>query len=294
MQVCVTSNCQTTTLVDSLRLMKRNSDWQIKDLWKNDITQEQLFDKLEFELKTTDLWITSFSKQELELYNEKKLLPKKLKVLTIPEIYFNAFHPDLTYILLRNGSVLTSPLIHYHSKIIFYSFLNNLNYKKIKNLFDANIFYELNYNTYWKSSINNLKNIFDKTDINFWNFFNNIKKNSIFMHSINHPDVRVICELAQSILSTLKVDYAITTDECVRLLPDHLKNYGPIWPIYPGVADSFGMQGNYLFLKNTATIFSLEEFIEESWNIYKTANSSDFFEQSFYFDNLFTNLRKFI
>jgi hypothetical protein len=86
------------------------------------------------------------------------------------------------------------------------------------------------------------------------------------MHTLNHPKIFVLADLARWLLQDAKIDF---TDVPVEdLVIDDLMT-STIWPVYLGLSDGLGVRGSFRFKKEMETSFlDLPEFIEQSFGIY--------------------------
>ena len=150
-EILFTSNCQTTGIANSLKYLV-GDEVEIGSASIQGYTVASFAETNQLLFKTLSFWVTSLSdleiKKVLEIVNAKS----KVKVIKIPKIYFDAYHPDLTYIISKSG-IVESPLIHYHSKIIFGCFLNRLNIGSVQRYFQKDIYKKLGYLNYWDQSI---------------------------------------------------------------------------------------------------------------------------------------------
>jgi hypothetical protein len=189
------------------------------------------------------------------------------KLIPIPYLLFTAFHPDLTYCQSKIDSTkYTVP--NYNSKIILFSFENNLNISQTLSLFNENIFKKLGHFNQWDSEPRSLKNNFLRADIGsteFDKFFNIIKRSGVFMHAINHPSIYMTIELTRILVN--KIDPNIIFDDYTYNIPDVLiNNY--VFPVYPEIAEKFSLRGNYSWSIANKNFNNLKSFIEFSFESY--------------------------
>lgn len=189
------------------------------------------------------------------------------KLIPVPNLYFTAFHPDLTYCTSKiDRSRYTIP--NYNSQIILFAFENNLNIRQTLSLFSVDVFKQLGYFNRWDSDYRSLKNIFLQSDISykeFDRFFNIIKRNGVFMHSVNHPKIDVLTQLTRILVN--KFDSNIIFDDYTFNIPDVLiNNY--VFPVYPEIADKFSLNGNYSWSIADKNFNDLKSFIEFSFESY--------------------------
>ena len=287
-RIIITSNCQTNGIADSLQYLVNDKSINIVPEWKLGHSVESFAQKNRELLVNSTIWITSFPEDQI-----KAILPENLssgikKIIRIPEIHFDAFHPDLTYIMGREG-ILESPLVHYHSKIILLSFLENLSVKKVMKLFNGTLYNELGYFDYWNQSIQRLRQDFLNSDLDYYEFIKLLNLDEIFMHSINHPNKEVLNTIAWLIANELEDTPKIRVGGLKHILKDEIFEYGPVWPVYPEIANYYGNEGSYLFRAQGGKIFNLKEFIEAEYEIFSKQAQNQFYEKSYYFSPEFVS-----
>ena len=185
------------------------------------------------------------------------------KVWTIPTISFNAYHPDICY-LLQDGKAFKGPLGDYHSAIAFAGFREGLSVDATARLFNEATYERLGYFQRWDAAREHLLDIFSRAGLDLRTQFVNWSRNDAFMYSNNHVQVRCLHDLAKEILRRAgkKPTYA-------DVLPhDNLLN-GPVYPIYPEIAQRLGVPGSYLFKPGGHYRFiRLGDFIAQSFDLY--------------------------
>ena len=212
----------------------------------------------------------------------QKLKYKPLKVIPIPEIFFDAFHPDMTYVQLNNGELLESALGHYHSKISLWCYLNNVNLADTLKLFNGEIYARLGYLGKHHNSLLGLKNAISNCGLDVSPFQDVISHADSFMHTFNHPKLSILAAIAESVCFKLQVVPAVGHTEIPLVLRDALYEAGPIFPIYPEIADFYGLEGTYLSRRQDGRILSLAEFNEESFQIYADVPNEQFNRESLF------------
>ena len=91
-----------------------------------------------------------------------------------------------------------------------------------------------------------------------------------FMHVINHPKVFVLGDIARRLLTESGVEPQPVAVE--DYLDDELAR-DVVWPLYPPVAELFGLTGSYLFKSKPRgaafpQLYDLAGFVEASFAIY--------------------------
>lgn len=191
-----------------------------------------------------------------------------------PAIVFPAFHPDAIYVgdlgTMASARLVPSPLHTYHSAIVLFGFLRGLDAARIVGLFRQEVFARLGYLDLWAPAAEDLLASsravgFDlAADLVRWS------RAGIFMHTINHPKLFVLGDIAARLLREARLaplPLPIESYVADELLDD------VIWPIYEPVADLYGVAGSYLFKRRSKrgeppALLDLETFVAESLALY--------------------------
>jgi ABC-type polysaccharide/polyol phosphate transport system ATPase subunit len=196
------------------------------------------------------------------------------KVFRFPILVFAAYHPDLVYIRLTRdgpGSHLFGPLGHYNSAIALWGFLRGLTVEQTAALFNERTYEALGYFNFWQSSRQSLLNEGLAADMPLEDSLNGWSQSGCFMHSINHPKVSVLADVGERLLATLKLP---RTRQAGDFVADEFAN-GPVWPLYPEVAERLGVSGGHYLFKveegkyapeRPVVMLDLPEFIQRSFD----------------------------
>jgi hypothetical protein len=84
------------------------------------------------------------------------------------------------------------------------------------------------------------------------------------MHTVNHPTLRVLVDVARPVARELGADESDLAIPWQSILPDALYESGPVWPIYPAIADALGVSGGLVWRRWFGGILRLDDFIDES------------------------------
>jgi hypothetical protein len=253
--VLVVSNCQTFGLASA---MQRATDrFRIVGTPVNEIRDRTQKDHVE----TLAAFEHAFVLPELAHLRDIPELAGKVTV--IPAILFDGYHPDCIY-ACRGDQLIDSPLGGYHSCIILAAFLDGYAPDDVAGLFNAALYREAGYFRQWQSSKAALFARFRSTGFAAEDHFYRWCAHGAFMHTINHPKIRVLADLAADMLRRLDCAAEETSDA----LTDNLGN-SEIFPVYPEIAALTGARGSYRFKPaGTGETLSLREFIELSFQYY--------------------------
>jgi hypothetical protein len=253
-RIVVTSNCQTAGLAASLELIFPNCVVVPVPLNYLDGPDSANYRDI---IKSADFWLSS---GRFDILEDPTKSPK---LIVVPIIYFDAFQPDITYVLKDKDSAPIEP--HYNSLIGIWSYVNNIQLKDSVRMFNLAVFKRLGYLDRWKESVTKLRSDFETCGLDFARFFLHIKRLGIFMHSVNHPRIEVLVILAKMLSE--KICETKSNFESELIVPETL-NY-PNWPVYPEIADSYATTGSYSWsFSKTSHYHSLISFLEFSNSVY--------------------------
>lgn len=192
----------------------------------------------------------------------------------IPSISYSAFHPDMGYIETTEGSYLSGPLGDYHSLLCFWAWQKGYSAQEAVKLFRYEVFRELGYLSQKSSSDTFLINIGKSVGIDMQAHLNRWAARGCFMHSLNHPKLFVLADMARFALAREGIAFAPGIE---NYLSDDLAVH-PCWDVYPDIARNFNIEGSYSFKKGRgmgtssrpAPMLSLDEFVKASFENYNS------------------------
>lgn len=83
------------------------------------------------------------------------------------------------------------------------------------------------------------------------------------MHTLDHPKIICIYDIARSILASMGAD------EGADAMPDDNLTHCASFAVYPEIGEALGVQGNYRFKRfNEYVHIGFEQFVVESYQIY--------------------------
>ncbi|PWR19572.1 hypothetical protein DKG75_13935 [Zavarzinia compransoris] len=213
------------------------------------------------QIASADCWVTT---GRHDLAGQSAGAAAATRIIRIPEIYFPAFHPDLVYI--SKISTGWAPIVpHYNSGIIAWAFVNGLDPIEVPPLFNSRNFAALGYFSLWDKSVAHLRKVFANSDLDFAAFFLPVKRNGNFMHTINHPKIETLQQLAR--LCARRMGGDDTVMEKFIHVPDALNDN--IWPLYPELAHHYSLSGDYNWLvQNGGYCDGLATYIHFAYNRY--------------------------
>jgi hypothetical protein len=189
-----------------------------------------------------------------------------------PVIGFTGFHPDCTYVFSQK-KVVKSPVGDYHSVLVLGCYLRRLPIARVEPLFNKYIFEELGYTAEFERASQFLlkRAAAIGLDLNealkHW-----IAARVIFMHTINHPVIRVLQDVARVALHREGLDVRDEAGEP----KDSLASQGG-FAVHPAVADRLGVDAKPYFrfsdkraAREQRPHMPLSEYIVGSYSVYDT------------------------
>jgi len=152
------------------------------------------------ELVNSDLIIAqplSESFGELSFINISKFFRKKL--ITIPNIYFEGFNPELFYFKNIDGSTNREFIIDYHDIFVLYGYLKKKSIDEVHSWFYNKEFIEKKFfKDIYQDSLNRLENKEEMTTLSISDTIAKTMNKSF--NTMNHPSNPIIDELSKRIL----------------------------------------------------------------------------------------------
>lgn len=187
----------------------------------------------------------------------------------IPHVWFQGYHPDLCYLSAR-GPLGTGPAGPYHSAIAWACFQSGRDEAATRALFNRDTFEALGYFDVWPGARQQLVESFEAHGIDVRERFVQWTRNGPFMHTINHPRIPVLLDVARLLLRSVGIEPHDT-----GIVPqDNLVN-GPAFPVYPEVGTRLGVAGRYYFKRGGGyRVVDLEQFIAQCFAVYRSAGDA--------------------
>jgi hypothetical protein len=215
-----------------------------------------------------------------EMGQLSSLTPARLReaaraYVPVPSIIFPAFHPDIVYIS-NKGRNFGSPMGDYHSALIVYGFACGYSAREIVSLFRAEVFAKIGYLDSWFGARDSLLAMSRAHGFELGRLFAGWMRRGCFMHTINHPKLFVMEDLAREALA--RADIPARPIRCEEVLTDPLS--GIVWPVYPEIAARYGLTGGttfkppasgFDFLLDAVRCFDLQAMVEGSLAHYAPA-----------------------
>ncbi len=177
-------------------------------------------------------------------------LAARPNVRIIPTLMFPAYHPDLVHVgkldAATLGGLVSGPMGHSHSAVTLYAYLAGFSEAQALRLFTEAVFERLGYFEFWTGSVAAQRQLGRDAGFDLDAALTRWPRRGCFMHSINHPKLYVVADIARGLLA----QSGIAFEECDldAFMPDDLGSMGS-WPVYPEIAQHYGVQGSALFFK---------------------------------------------
>ncbi|HTO79226.1 MAG TPA: WcbI family polysaccharide biosynthesis putative acetyltransferase [Methylocystis sp.] len=203
------------------------------------------------------------------------------KTMLVPQIVFNAFHPDCIYVSREDGSPVFSPLGPYHSALALFAFLKGLKVEEAHALFNENVFEALGYLDAWgPAAEETLRQCKAAGDLDLSKEFLKWSRRGVFMYTINHPKPFVLLDIARHLLTKLGLETEEFDSEHY-MIDDFVEQIRPIYPVYPPIAARYGVLGSYLFritkahpARDTGDYLTLSQFLTGAYENYAKCRRS--------------------
>lgn len=260
-KILVMSNCATSGLANSMRMLNQNIDVRVCPLSNIAAIDRVIANQKWFDVT---FLLPAVSRRYPEV--EAKLKAVSGQIVYSPTLYFDGYHPDLCYVM--NGRKrLNSPIGDYHSGICFAAYTAGLSAEDTVQLYHSETYERIGYYDVWATSRDVLLNDFSSHGHDIRDDFLRWSKSGPFLYSVNHPRIQPLFDISKKLFAAANIPFI----EPPFPPNDYLSN-GPWFPVYPGIAENCGVEGSYLFKKKQeASFLDLNAFVHESFEIYENA-----------------------
>nr|WP_313427002.1 WcbI family polysaccharide biosynthesis putative acetyltransferase [Brevundimonas diminuta] len=265
--ILVSSNCMTAGIALSLKALLPDHEIETAHMRSFlDMSSHEVGQRLAH----VDIWVTGVTDQSIVD------LGAHIQTIRIPRLIFDAYHPDIAYARDAAGTLIKGAGdSEYHSAIVLWCHQNGVSPQQCTQLFTPETFARIGYVGRWAQAVTNLRALFDVSDLAFDDFFPAMMELSPFMHAFNHPTAPAVTRLAKLVACKITGDRGLLSLPIERSIQDTLA-LDTIWPIYPGVADHYGLRGAYLWKIGAGLFFRTPaDFVDASYAAYKGADSAE-------------------
>ena len=230
---------------------------------------------LDEQLSIADVWLFS-GPEEMQSAAFERINKPHLRVFRFPELYFNAFHPDQVYAWMRDGSLVEGATGPYNSAIALWAWQHGLTAQQTISLFTPEIFGALGYHDRWQVSIDRLRHDFVPfPHLDYRDFIIPLQRAGAFMHTVNHPKVPAIAQMARLLAKQIDPSIDIESIPIENMMVDGLFMASFSWSVYPSVANGLGIKGAFMWKLEDHSVIGLEEFVQSSFAKYEVQQPRD-------------------
>jgi hypothetical protein len=198
-----------------------------------------------------------------------QLLGKELAFLNdtgrtraIPLPFFDAYHPDNCFVYDASGAMLKLPMGTYHSKIVVAGYMQGRTAAQIRAQFHGRNYERFGYCDLasWDADKQRLLGGFAAAGLALDDRFPSWGALEPFMFTGSHPAIRVVADIARVLLRAEGIEPL-----AIPVLPLDNLVHGPVYPVYPEIAESLSLRGSLLFkLPDSYRYIDLDQFIAGS------------------------------
>jgi len=192
-------------------------------------------------------------------------------VVPVPKIIFRGYQPDIAYLEV-GGQTKYSPIGAYHSSIVAAAFSLGVAEADVPMLFNRLVYARLGHFDVFGKARTLLAEELAAFGPDFVACFDSWHARGPFMHTLNHPRVFVLADIAR--VAAIRAGLLPADAPPVVLAFDHLAG-NTIWPVYPEIAETLGVPAGLVFKRAvtpaaTAHVLhlGLTAFIRESYASY--------------------------
>jgi hypothetical protein len=264
MKILISSNCQTYGLAAAMSAMcEVPPPVCIQNIGT---PAETLRKQLACALASADVFV--YSQNNSIAIELAAAIAAPQRVVRTPVIAFHAFHPDICYAYHRETKQFTRE--NYNSTIALWAFFKGLPPERAARLYCHEVYEALGYLSAWDAAYRQMQSAFEDSDLNFGfrEFYLAVKRSGCFMHTINHPGLPVLIHLSKLLARHLGIP--IRREISPGELNDNLN--GQIWPIYPEIAETLGLEGGsytWKYVKDNRYIEGVGHYLEEKFRDYR-------------------------
>ena len=214
-----------------------------------------------------DVWLVNpASKLAREVFAEGARSGAKL--LSVPALHFNAFHPDVCYAQHRGRQQLTNQ--HYNSAIVAWAYGQGLPAEQAAALFHGDTYRALGYLDAWPAAVNGLRKSFAASDMapDFDTWLLRAQRLGCFMHTPNHPHLATVALLAR--MAARRAGIEVLDEPGSGELVDGLAS--TLWPVYPEIAQALALDGGSLtwkFVTRNEYLRGADAYVRHAYAAYR-------------------------
>lgn len=249
----VLSNCQSLGLANAIAAVGRGISCDACDVWQ----MAGLLAENPDHFRRYDRALILPEARPFPGFPSDDALPPAVDV---PSFIFGGYHPDCCYVSADGQLILDDLIGPYHSMIALAAFKEGIGAAGAARWFTGPVYERAGYYRQWGAQRERLIALFAGHGFNIRGVFRRAGRGRSFMHTIDHPTMGMLIEIARVILRTL--DRPV--DEQAAAPADQLAVTS--WPIYPEVGEQYGVAGSYRFRPaNRYESIDLDEYLEKAF-----------------------------
>jgi hypothetical protein len=156
----------------------------------------------------------------------------------VPGFAFAGFHPDMCYVH-ANGQVVPGVTGGYQSRIAVAAYLAGMSPGETAALYNKLVFSRLGYFAAYAEQSALLAERWARHGVDAWPFLRRWREAGCFAHTINHPKMLVVLDIARIACARMGLATAQPEPDAAAL-PDNLAR-GPLHPVFPDIAAAIGV-----------------------------------------------------
>jgi len=246
------SNCQTLSLARGITAVAETIECDACDAW-------QMAERLAVDpdyFRRYDFMLVLANLNDFPGFPADRLPPHA----DVPCFSFTGYHPDCCYITAEGERITDGLIGPYHSMIALAGYKEQIGPAATARFFNDRIFEQAGYYSQWLAQRDRMIERFSEFGYDISGIFRKAGRGRSFMHTIDHPDIVLMTELAKVVLRRLDRPYR----EDAPLPVDALASMS--WPVYPEVGEQLGVAGDYCFRPTDQyTSLDLNEYLDEAF-----------------------------
>lgn len=243
--------CQGTGLSDNLRLLCQDISVEVIDQHSDEEHRKEVLARM-----------ADFDRIVVEPVIARQFEDARQSRLTVvPTLAFRGYHPDFFLLRREEGRQFAGPTGSSQSMIAYCAYIAGRTERDAVGLYREEVYSACGYLDQWSTSREELLSTFRRHGLDLGHDFVRWSRRGPFMHSIIHPRIDCLRDVARKILESAGLP-ALP----VGFLPPDSLAYREVLPVYPEIARRVGIAGSYLFKGGRdQRVFDLHEYVEASF-----------------------------
>ena len=249
------SNCQTLSLARGITAVAETVECDGCDAWQ---MAERLAADPDY-FRRYDFMLLLANLRDFQGFPADRLPPHA----DVPCFSFTGYHPDCCYVTAEGERITDGLIGPYHSMIALAGYKEQIGPAATARFFNDRLFEKAGYYRQWLAQRDRMIERFGTFGYDISGIFRKAGRGRSFMHTIDHPDMMLMTELAKVVLRRLDRPYRDDAPLPVDALADMS------WPVYPEVGEQLGVAGAYRFRPTGKyNALDLNEYLEEAFALF--------------------------